>query len=148
VLASRVLPADAPEAAHRALALELYDVWVATGALDLYDHDLEVHATAPERPVACPVARWHARHGGVVTSRLHQEVLVPDAIVRWVLAHLDGTRTQADLALEVRSQANDRPLATDSVTDAELAQVVAASVDRLVACGLVVSPPSAPDTGV
>ena len=133
VLASRVLPADAPEAAHRALALELYDVWVATGALDLYDHDLEVHATAPERPVACPVARWHAQHGGVVTSRLHHEVLVPDAIVRWVLARLDGTRTPGDLAREARSLD-----ANAAVTDAELADLVAASVDRLVACGLVV----------
>jgi len=133
------LPADAPATARRELASELFDLAIATGALDLYDHDLAVRSEAPARPVACPVARWHAQHGGVVTSRLHHEVLVPDAIVRWVLARLDGTRTPRDLAREARSLD-----ASAALTDAELGGLVKASVDRLVACGLVVGD-GAPD---
>ena len=66
------------------VAAELFDLWLATGAVDLYDHDVALTSRAEERPVACPVARWHALHGGAITSRLHQEVLVPDAIVREV----------------------------------------------------------------
>jgi SAM-dependent methyltransferase len=132
-LAHRSLPAAPPEAAIRALASELYELWLATGALDLYDHELAVQSRAGERPVACPLARWHANRGGVVTNRLHQEVLVPDAIVRWVLARLDGTRTHRDLAREARKLE-----ATATVTDAELDRLVEAAVDRLLMCGLVV----------
>ncbi|HEX4447261.1 MAG TPA: hypothetical protein VH044_11015, partial [Polyangiaceae bacterium] len=84
-----------------------------------------------ERPIACPVARWHAAHGGPITGRLHQEVLVPDAIVRWVLARLDGTRTQADLARDARSMGG-----ASGISDDELTRVVAASLDRLAACAL------------
>jgi SAM-dependent methyltransferase len=132
-LARRSLPASAPEAANQALASELYDLWLATGAIDLYDHDLAVQSTAGVRPVACPLARWHANHGGAVTNRLHQEVLVPDAIVRWVLGRLDGTRTLSDLAREAHKLEE-----TATVTDAELDGVVEVSVDRLVMCGLIV----------
>ena len=98
-----------------------------------HDHAIAVRSEAPARPVACPVARWHAEHGGVVTSRLHHEVLVPDAVVRWVLARLDGTRTPRDLAREARSLDVGAAL-----TDAEIAGLVNASVDTLVASGLVV----------
>jgi SAM-dependent methyltransferase len=132
-LARRCLGQGAPLGALRALGSELFDLWLATGALDLYDHDLAVRSEAGDRPVACPVARWHARFGGVVTNRLHHEVLVPDAVVRWVLGRLDGTRTRRDLAGEAR--ALDANAAT---TDAELERLVSACVDRLVACGLVV----------
>jgi hypothetical protein len=54
--------------------------------------------------------------------------------VRWVLGRLDGTRTLRDLAREARTLD-----ATAAVTDAELDRLVEASVDRLLACGLVVS---------
>jgi SAM-dependent methyltransferase len=132
-LARRSLGPNPPVAALRALGSELFDLWLATSALDLYDHDLGVRSEAGERPVACPVARWHARCGGVVTNRLHHEVLVPDAVVRWVLAHLDGTRTQRDLVREARAlDANAR------ATDDELELLVSACVDRLLGCGLVV----------
>ncbi len=132
-VARRCLPRAQPDLALQALASELFDLWLATGHLDLYDLDLAVRSRAGERPIACPVARWHAQHGGVVTNRLHQEVLVPDAIVRWVLARLDGTRTLHELAKEARSL--DAAAAT---TDEELHAVVRASLERLVSCGLVV----------
>jgi len=138
-IADVALPAEAPATARRELASELFDLAIATGALDLYDHDLAVRSEAPARPVACPVARWHAQHGGVVTSRLHHEVLVPDAIVRWVLARLDGTRTPRDLARQAQSLDTSA-----AMTEAEIVGTVRASVDRLVACGLVVGD-GAPD---
>ena len=132
-LASRSLPSDATEAARRALSTELFDLWLATGALDLYDHEPAVKSEAGERPVACPLARFQALRGGVVTNRLHQEVLVPDAIVRWVLGRLDGTRTRKDLAREARALDG-----SGATTDPERERLVSASIDRLVACGLVV----------
>jgi Predicted methyltransferase regulatory domain len=121
------------EANAKALASELLDAWLATSAIDLHVHEPRLRSVAGERPIACPVARWHAAHGGVITNRLHQEVLVPDAFVRWVLARLDGTRTRSDLAREARSEE-----AFAAVTDAELEVLAGASLDRLVACALVI----------
>ena len=132
-VARRSVPSAASEASLRSLASELYDLWLATGALDLYDHELAVRSQAGERPIACALARWHANHGGVITNRLHQEVLVPDAIVRWVLGRLDGTRTLRELAREARILDG-----RGTVTDAELDRLVEASVNRLLTCGLVV----------
>jgi SAM-dependent methyltransferase len=133
-LAHEILPGLPSEDAVGALASELFDVWLAVGGIDLYAHDPEVLAAPTERPLACPVARWHAEHGGVVTNRLHQEVLVPDAIVRWVLARLDGTRSESDLAREARSLD-----ANGAVADHELGTLIAASLDRIAACGLLVT---------
>jgi SAM-dependent methyltransferase len=132
-LARRSLGPGATEDASSTLALELFDVWLATGGLDFRVDAPAIVSSPGDRPTACPLARWHARHGGIVTSRLHQEVLVPDAIVRWVLARLDGTRTVADLARDAREL--DK---THAVSDAELARAVAASVWRLAECALLV----------
>ena len=132
-LARRSLPAGASEAELAALSSELFELWLATGALDLLDHEPAMTATAGERPVACGLARRQARRGGVVTNRLHQEVLLPDAVVRWVLGRLDGTRTREDLAREARAQSD-----LGAATDAELELLVAATLDRLVACALIV----------
>ncbi len=136
-LARSILPSAAGEgegeADRRGLAAELFDLWIATGALDLREHEAAVKSEPGEHPTACRVARWHAQHGGIITNRLHEEVLFPDDFVRWVLARLDGTRTQRDLAREARTLgANGR------ATDAELELLVSASLDRLVACSLVV----------
>ena len=90
-------------------------------------------SVAGERPVACPLARAQARRGGVVTNRLHQEVLFPEAVVRWVLGRLDGTRTRTELAREARALDDGH-----AVTDAELERLVAAAIDRLIACALIV----------
>jgi hypothetical protein len=122
----------------QSLASELLDLWLATGSLDLLVgspvFSSVVSPAVTGRPIACPVARWHAAHGGPITGRLHQEVLVPDAIVRWALARLDGTRTHADLAREARSMEG-----AGEVSDDELARVVTASVARLAGCALLVA---------
>jgi SAM-dependent methyltransferase len=121
------------EGAAAALAAELFDVWLATGSLDLRADDPAIVMDPGDRPVACAVARWSAANGGVVTSRLHQEVLVPDAIVRWVLARLDGTRTVSEVVSEARALESTR-----GATDGEIAALVEASVERLAACALLV----------
>jgi SAM-dependent methyltransferase len=102
-VAPRALPF--PELARRvdakdtgALRRELFDLWLATGALDLHAHEPAFTVTPGERPLACPVARWHAHHGGAVTNRWHQEVRLDDAPLRRVLALLDGTRTLGNIA--------------------------------------------------
>ena len=81
-----------------ALGRELFDLWLATGALDLHTHEPTLAVAAGERPLACPVARWHTHHGGAVTNRWHQEVELDDAPLRRVLGLLDGARTVTEIA--------------------------------------------------
>jgi ubiquinone/menaquinone biosynthesis C-methylase UbiE len=88
--------ADANDAA--ALRRELFDLWLATGGVDLHVHEPIFTLTPGERPLACPAARWHAEHGGPITNRWHHEVRFDDAPLRRVLALLDGSRTVGDIA--------------------------------------------------
>jgi SAM-dependent methyltransferase len=80
------------------LRSELFDLWLATGAVDLHAHEPPLADGTSARPTACPVARWHALHGGPVTNRWHQEVRLDEPQLRAVLGRLDGTRTVADVA--------------------------------------------------
>ena len=86
--------------ADPALASELFDVWLATGELDLYAHAPPMAARAAERPEAPSLIRWQAMHDATITNLWHQEVRLPEALVRFVLARLDGTRTAQELAHE------------------------------------------------
>jgi SAM-dependent methyltransferase len=95
-----------------ALRDELFDLWLATGAIDLHAYEPSLGDGTSTQPVACPVARWHARHGGPLTNRWHQEVLLDDARMRAVLALLDGTRTIDDVA---RAAACPREIARASI---------------------------------
>jgi SAM-dependent methyltransferase len=96
-LAASVRPDD-----PAALRTELFDLWLATNALDLHVHEPPLALASTPRPLACPVARWHAMHGGPLTNRWHQEVRLDDPPLRAVLATLDGTRTVAEIARGVR----------------------------------------------
>jgi len=89
---------DAADAA--ALRRELFDLWLATGALDLHVHEpaLAVPGEIDARPLACPVARWHALHGGAVTNQWHHEVRLDPPLLLQILGLLDGTRTVEVLA--------------------------------------------------
>ncbi len=80
---------------------ELFDVWLATQAIDLHLHSPVIADGSSERSRACPIARWHAAHRGAITNRWHHEVVLKDDIAKWVLARLDGTRTADDLAREL-----------------------------------------------
>jgi SAM-dependent methyltransferase len=101
-VAPRSLPF--PELARRtgagddlsALRTELFDLHLATGALDLHAYEPGLADGSAVRPVACPLARWHALRGGPLTNRWHQEVRV-DALLRSLLGYLDGTRTREEL---------------------------------------------------
>ena len=135
-LAPRSLPlrdlVSAAEAAQpETLARELLDLWLATGAIDLHVHEPPLAAAPGERPLACPVARWHAAKGGAITNRWHQEVRIDDRVVRWTLARLDGTRSAADLAREL-----GRERFSAGLTDPELDAVVRASLEQLAAVAL------------
>jgi hypothetical protein len=104
-----------------ALRRELFDLGLATGSLDLHVHEPTLGDAGTGRPRACPVARWHALHGGPVTNRWHQEVRL-DPALRRVLGGLDGTRTVDDLGRTAGCPAN----------------VVQASVEALAAAALIV----------
>jgi SAM-dependent methyltransferase len=77
---------------------EVFDLWLATGAVDLHVHEPSLGDASSARPLACPVARWHAQRGGPITNRWHQEVLLEDARLRTVLPLLDGARTIDEVA--------------------------------------------------
>jgi SAM-dependent methyltransferase len=79
-----------------ALATELADLWLAGIGVDLHAREPILTAAVSSHPVACPVARWHAVHGGPITNRWHQEVVLPEQVVRDVLGSLDGGRSTAD----------------------------------------------------
>ena len=117
-LARRVSATDAA-----ALKRELFDLWLATGAVDLHAHEPALAAAPGARPLACPVARWHAGHGGPLTNRWHQEVRLEAPPLRRVLALLDGSRTLDDVA-------------RDAGYPAEVAR---ASLDALAAAALLVA---------
>jgi len=143
-LAGRTAQGASSSSVKEQLGSELVDLWLATGSIDLLAAPPLVAPEAGARPVACGLARWHASHGGVVTNRLHQEVMVPDAVVRWVLSRLDGTRTRRDLAREARTL--DEHAAPSlgpqrgpaNATDTEVAQLIDACVERVAACALLV----------
>ena len=85
----------------QALREELFDLWLATGAIDLHVREPALGDADSARPLACPIARWHAAHGGPITNRWHQEVRLVDPPMRDVLARLDGSRTVEECAAEV-----------------------------------------------
>jgi len=99
---------------------ELFDLWLATRVLDLHAHEPPLGDAASARPVACPVARWHARNGGPVTNRWHQEVLLEDPRLRAVLEVLDGAHTVESAAAAAGC--------TEKVTRAAVASLAAAAL--------------------
>lgn len=109
---------DASDAA--ALRRELLDLWLATGGLDLHVHEPTVALAPGERPLACPVARWHAQHGGAVTNRWHQEVRLDDAPLRRVLARLDGATEIDDIAAGAGCSAEVARACLEALTAAAL----------------------------
>lgn len=92
---AEVAPASLPFA--QLASGELLDLWLSTGGVDLHVYEPALGDGRFARPEACPVARWHALHGGTITNRWHQEVVLSDPVLRRVLPLLDGTRTADDL---------------------------------------------------
>jgi hypothetical protein len=126
---------------RRTLVTELFDLWLASDGLDLhaYQPPILAPASASSRGsrhlLACPVARWHATHGGAVTNLWHQEVELAEPVVRVLLRHLDGTRSLDALEDDAASVLADRSSQTIG-TDGE--EIVRAGVDLLARAGLLV----------
>ncbi len=95
------------------LAAEIFDLWLATGGVDLHTFEPPLDAALAPRPRACPVARWHAIHGGAITNLWHQDVRFAEVLVRQVLARADGTRDRRAIAAELTALGplSGRPLA-------------------------------------
>jgi SAM-dependent methyltransferase len=123
---------EAPES-RAALRDEVFDLWLATGAVDLHTFEPAVGDASAHRPRACPVARWHAVHGGAITNLRHQEVRLPERALVSLLGCLDGASDAAQLAHRLREA-----LAPAALTDAELEALVRAGLDRLASAALLV----------
>ncbi|HWL88990.1 MAG TPA: class I SAM-dependent methyltransferase [Polyangiaceae bacterium] len=122
------LPGQGPE-----LASELFDLWLATGDLDLYVHEPPMVTSAGDGATAAPLARWQVAHAGAVTNAWHQEVRLPDALVRFLLERLDGTRSLAEL----ERAAFDAGL-LHGASAQERAELVRAGVELLAGAALLV----------
>ena len=79
----------------------LADAYLA-GIVDLHVHPPTLTTTAPERPLASPLARLQARTRDNVTTLLHTQVGIADANALRLLPLVDGTRDRAALAAAVR----------------------------------------------
>jgi hypothetical protein len=107
---------------------ELYDLWLATGGIDLHTYEPELVTRASEKPAASALARWHAEHGGTLTNLWHQEVVLAEDVVRFVLALADGTRDSNAIAREVASTRGLSESDAHDVTRASLALLANAAV--------------------
>jgi len=117
--------------AEAALATEIFDLWMSTGGIDLHAHEPAMTTIVSTRPVACPVARWRAAHGGPITNLWHQEVVLPEALLSSVLARLDGTRTLDELTADAAAWVDLARASPD-----ERRRLVAASAELLAASAL------------
>jgi SAM-dependent methyltransferase len=90
----------------RPLDAVLADAYLA-GIVDLHVHPPALTTTAPERPLASPLARLQARTRDNVTTLLHTQVGIADANALRLLPLVDGTRDRAALAAAVRQFAVD-----------------------------------------
>jgi SAM-dependent methyltransferase len=132
-LADRVGVTAAAEA-RRALAVELFELSLATGALDLHAFEPPLATATTDRPKACPVARWHAVHGGPITNRWHQEVVLREPLLGFVLARLDGEQGEADLVRATRTAIDHREVTGEG----DVRALVRASIDLLAAAALLI----------
>ncbi len=74
------------------------------GTVDLYVDPPALAARAGTKPVASPVARWQAAQQRKVTNLRHETMRIADPQALALLATLDGTRTQDDLAAALAGQ--------------------------------------------
>jgi 2-polyprenyl-3-methyl-5-hydroxy-6-metoxy-1,4-benzoquinol methylase len=92
----------APEATIAGILQEL----TASGAATAFLGAAPFAAALSERPVGSHLARKQLEHSATVTTLGHQTVEISDELGRWLLAHLDGTRTAEGLAQLLASQVN------------------------------------------
>jgi SAM-dependent methyltransferase len=112
------------------LAEELYALWLATPGIDLHTCEPEFTTTVSDRPRTSAVARWHAIEGGPVTNVWHQEVVLPDPIVRFLLGRLDGKTSLRELTRSVASRSEGRVSEEGArgIVDASLASLARAAL--------------------
>ncbi len=118
------------------LRAELFDLWLATGAIDLHVGEPRLRAEpGGHGPFeATALARWHAAHGGTITNAWHEEVRLDDPLLREVLARLDGSRSIGDLSRELGESGPTAAL--DGDARLELAR---AAVEALASAALLVA---------
>jgi SAM-dependent methyltransferase len=115
------------------LASDLYDLWLVTPGLDLHTCEPSFTTTVSERPRASAVARWHAIEGGPVTNVWHQEVELPESVVRFVLGKLDGAMTVDAVTAAVREREQAR------VSEVEAVAITRASLTLLSKAALLIA---------
>ncbi|MDX1616745.1 MAG: class I SAM-dependent methyltransferase [Candidatus Promineifilaceae bacterium] len=98
--ALRLAPLDQTESLDQhtfQLAASLLQAYSYSGSLvDLHSYQPHIVTEISERPLASDIARWQAEHGFNVTNLLHERIIL-DNTFRFMVRHLDGTRTVDDL---------------------------------------------------
>lgn len=126
------LPPPGPD--EETIVREHLLVAATRGLVDLWLEPPPFAATAGERPVASPLARWRAEHDQEVVN-LHHEGVPMEPHERLLLASLDGTRDRPALLALLTAQAasgdlvladGERPIVDPTERD----QLLAGIVDR------------------
>ena len=124
------------------LAVFLLNVYSA-GLIDFRFSPPSVAASAGDRPVASPVARWQVEHRDFVTSLFHLPVQIEDEIGRNLLAWLDGTRDRAALLAQlwqfVKSKSALKDGADESSARKDLEVKLDQNLQKLAQMGLLVA---------
>ncbi|MCU1274912.1 MAG: Methyltransferase type 12 [Bryobacterales bacterium] len=87
-----------------------------TGLLELYSAPPQFAASAGDRPLASPLARWHAQRGALVANLRHTTVELEDIVDRYLLLALDGRCGRASLIGNLREFLHSRGEPADSIT--------------------------------
>ncbi len=107
------------------LAAKVAEVLLVTGASGIVNplrHVPAFAATISERPVASAVARLAALQGAAVPTLSHRTAVLSD-LDRFVLLHLDGTRSRADLLDLVTNAVHGGVLSTTKGEPLDVAQL-------------------------
>jgi methyltransferase-like protein len=128
--------------AKKPVVLDALLMGFVRGMLQLSFEPVSFSDTVSERPRVTPYARLQAKKGNRVTSRMHNDWVVQPQ-QRFLIEHLDGTRTAEELAQMLRSAVGDRfkvtregaPVAPDA---AESLQIIRTEMERLRILGLLV----------
>lgn len=107
---------------------------------------VEIHALpfsgalVGERPRASDLVRHQAAEGRLVTNARHRVLAADDSLARFLLVHLDGTRTRADLVELLKGEVEagkldiaveGTPIADPAVLSQALAGIVEAQLARM-----------------
>jgi methyltransferase-like protein len=131
----RELYDSVPEEAKKPVVLDALLMGFVRGMLQLSMDPVDFCDVVTQKPTCTPYARMQAKKGNRITSRMHNDWVVQPQ-QRFLIEHMDGTRTAEDLSEMLRSAVGDRfkvtregsPVSPDA---SESLQIIRSELERL-----------------